>query len=72
MYKKMKKLLLLFIFVVAGCSTDSNECICGKAKYAIIEQQGYFYVNNMPIDCKTGKPTKQIPNKNAFFVDCVN
>jgi hypothetical protein len=72
MYKKMKKLLLLFIFVVAGCSTDSEECICGKAKYAIIGQQGYFYVNNMPVDCKTGKPTKPIANKNAFFVDCVN
>lgn len=68
----MKKLLLLFIFVVAGCSTESEECNCGKAKYAIIGQQGYFYVKNIPIDCKTGKPTKSIPNKNAIFVDCVN
>ena len=70
----MKKLLLLFaIFVLfVSCENDNdNECVCKRAKMTLFSPTaGYFYMNNLPIDCETGQPNYSELPENYIFVNC--
>lgn len=64
----MKKLLLLLLFVLSSCSVEKDVCTC-TAKYSLFNQNGYFYVENTEIDCKTKLPLKPY-QPNAIFCGC--
>lgn len=67
----MKKLLLLSAFIlILGCSKEDNECNCSKAQYINWETNGTYYVNNVPIDCETGRPIKDGYVDGGTFVEC--
>lgn len=67
----MKKLLLLSAFIlILGCSKEEPECNCKKAKYINLETNGIYYVNNVPMDCETGRPIKDGYVNSGTFVEC--
>jgi hypothetical protein len=72
----MKKLLLIIAIVVLfiSCSNeDKNNCNCKRAKMTLFEPNaGYFYINNLPINCETGEPDYSELPDNYIFVNCEN
>ena len=67
----MKKLLLLSAFIlILGCSKDEPECVCEKAEYISWETNGRYHVNNVPMDCETGRPIKDGYVNGSTFVGC--
>lgn len=70
----MKKLLLIFgiIILFLSCDKEDEKCNCPKAKMTTFAYgTGYFYINNLPIDCKTGQPDYNwLKERNYIFVKC--
>ena len=70
----MKKLFILLITIFAlSCSEDDKECKCNKARMTTFTPGpiNYFYINNLPIDCNTGKPNNEwLLERNYIYVNC--
>jgi hypothetical protein len=69
----MKKYLIILLVLFLGCSEDKKDCKCNAKMTTFEVGTGYFYINNLPIDCNTGKPTSQTMAKfpsNYIFVNC--
>lgn len=70
----MKKLLLitLTVFTFVSCENENeNDCVCKRAKMTLFSPTaGYFYINNLPIDCNTGEPNYSELPENYIFVKC--
>ena len=70
----MKKLLIIIglTSLFLSCEKDDTDgCTCKRAKMTLFSPTaGYFYINNLPINCKTGQPDfSQLP-ENYIFVNC--
>jgi hypothetical protein len=68
----MKKIFLLItVLALSSCSKDDNDCKC-TGQYANFDSPGFFFVQNVPINCETKHPVNSLPNnENAIFVKCV-
>jgi len=67
----MKKYLILLVLFFS-CS-DDKDCKCNAKMTTFSVGTGYFYINNLPIDCNTGRPTSETMAKfpsNYIFVNC--
>ncbi len=58
----MKRLLLVFVIILSGCSTSDNECK-SKCKFTKDFSSGQFFYMNIPVDCKTNAPSQETLNK---------
>ena len=71
----MKKLLLLSaVLFILSCDKEDEktDCNCKKAKFITSgNSNGFFYIDNLKIDCKTGQPIQQV-QQNAVYVGCEN
>jgi hypothetical protein len=69
--KKISIIILALLFI--SCSNDNdNDCKCPKAKMKRFEvNSSYFYINNLPIDCKTQKPNEEwLLQNNYVYIKC--
>ena len=71
----MKKIVLIIgiVLLFLSCDKEENECKCAKAKFTLFgDITGAFYIQNLPIDCNTGKPDmSKLPN-NYIYLGCEN
>ena len=71
----MKKIsLLILALIIFSCDKEESgtDCNCKKAKFITPgNSNGFFYINNLKIDCETGQPTQQV-QQNAVFIGCEN
>ena len=67
----MKKTIAIIgaLFLI-GCSTEKQPtCICHSAQYRHSGEFGtLFFLQDVEIDCNTGKPINDVPN--AKFLKC--
>lgn len=67
----MRKLLLLSFLAISLSSCDKDDdCMCEVAYYIKPGSDGYYSYENVPIDCKTGKPTTEPDTPGLVFRGC--
>ena len=70
----MKKLLLIATALLfLACEKEDVNCNCNAKMTTFEYNSGYFYISNLPVDCKTKRPTEQTMSNfpsNYIFVKC--